>query len=826
MRKTLICFALSFFLTCTASTQAEPQRGSVWKTVRRVATCAMLLTAAVGAGVANYAYNQVTANLPDHETLKTYQPAEMTRVYTPDSRLMAELATERRIFMPYNAIPTVVQQAFISAEDQHFYTHNGIDPQAIIRALITNLNQHGQGRRMVGASTITQQVAKNILLNNEFSLSRKVREAILALRIEQSMSKERILELYLNEIYLGFHSYGVAAAAQAYFNKSLSDINLAEAAFLAALPKAPNNYNPVRYADAARARRNWVLDRMVEDRAITAEQAAAAKAAPLPDAPGYRLETVTGAEYFAEEVRRTLVDKYGADTATQGGLTVRTTVNLEFQQAADKALREGLMRYDQRRGGWRGPVERISGGPQWAHTLKHMPTPAGMLPHWQLGVVLQLSGTDAKVGVVAADESEKQIMLRAADHKWARPLIRENVFGNVPGRMSEILKVGDVIMIEAVPAQQNQPEKFLMRQVPLVQGALVSVEVATGRVVAMSGGWSYDSSVFNRATQAQRQPGSSFKPVVYLSALQAGISPSQMILDAPVVVDLGTNGVWRPGNYGLDFSGPVPLRVALEKSLNLVSVRLAMIVGMPVIAEIAKAYHVVDNLPLSLTSALGSAETTVMRQAGFYASLAAGGKEVVPTLIDSIQDRDGKVIWRAPGITCENCEGSGDTPPILKDTRRQIADPASVYQLTTMMQGVVTRGTGFAAGKGLSGPIAGKTGTSQSFNDNWFVGYTPEYATVVWVGFDEPKSLGNNETGGSNAAPIWRNYMEVVQRGRPVTQFPVPPGVTLEPWRYGSATLTDAFKPGQTPGGSEPGSGSGFAVRPYAPQMIDGQNPD
>ncbi len=782
----------------------------------------------VGAVGAYGAYRHFSAALPDVNGLLHYQPRQMSRVYASDSHLLAELATERRIFVPYAAIPDLVKRAFVSAEDQNFFTHRGVDPLAIIRAGVTDLLQYGQGRRPVGASTITQQVAKNMLLGNEMSLSRKAKEALLAIRIENTLTKDRILELYLNEIYLGLSSYGVAAAAQTYFNKSLDDLTIPEAAFLAALPKAPNNLNPFRFYDAAKSRRDYVLDRMADDHVITAEQLAQAKATPIAAAPFRRVETVSGADYFAEEVRRRLVDQFGADQTTQGGLVVRTSLDPALQEMADKTLRDGLMRYDMKRG-YRGAVSHLDAAALragWAAALVGVARPAGMLPEWRLAVVTEETDREAKLGFLehtaGGVTQQRTAPLQLSDIAWAR-LLHDDKTGPTPRRMSDTLQVGDVVMAQLVeqtapvlraatgpkggPASSPAPmgEHFLLRQIPIVQGALVTIEPGTGRVLAMSGGWSFEQSQFNRATQANRQPGSSFKPMVYLTAMEQGISPSQRFLDAPFVLDMGAAGKWRPSNYELDFNGPTPLRIALEKSLNLVTVRVADRVGMEQVAQTAIAFHVVDAMPRVLPAALGAVDTTVLRQAAAYAALDAGGREVVPTLIDSVQDRDGKVIWRAPAVSCQ-CDDPSH-PPVLQDDRKQIADAPSVFQVVTMMQGVVSRGTGYEAAKGLNRAVAGKTGTSQDFNDAWFVGFTPDLVTAVWVGFDNPSSLGNNETGGAVAAPIWHDYMAFALRNRPNLKFIPPPGVTMASWDSGFGTVTDAFKPDQVPGASGPVAG-------------------
>jgi penicillin-binding protein 1A len=783
----------------------------------------LLMLGTVVAGVGGYiAYVKFSAGLPDYDGLIHYQPRTMSRVYTSDGRLLAELATERRIFVPASAIPAMVKQAFISAEDQNFYTHVGVDPIAILRAAVTDMMHYGQGRRPVGASTITQQVAKNMLLDNSVSIARKIREALLAMRIEKSLSKQRILELYLNEIYLGLQSYGVASAAQAYFNKSLDQLTLPQAAFLAALPKAPNNYNPFRYPDAARDRRNFVLDRMAEDGAITRAQADAAKATPLDPAPFSRPETLPGADYFAEEVRRELIAKFGADQTTQGGLVVHTSLDPKLQAAADKALHDGLQAYDRRMGGWRGPVTDLALGANprkgplgsgWADALAKLANPPGMLPNWQLAVVLEAGDGEAKLGVLqpgatAADPAKPAVLpMLMSDLAWARPAGKDGRLGATPRRTGEVFKPGDVVMAEAVAATPAagkapaHPARLELRQIPKVQGALVSIDTSTGRVLALAGGWSFQMSQFDRATQALRQPGSSFKPMVYLAAMQAGLSPSQRFLDAPFVVNLGAAGKWRPGNYEHTFDGPTPLRVALEKSLNLVTIRVANKVGMEAVKRDAVAFHVVEDMPLVLPAALGAVSTTVLRQAAAYAALAEGGLEVLPTLIDSVQDRDGHVLWRAPEPKCEGCDDPTRLPQ-LTDQRKRIADAASVFQVVTMMHGVMTRGTGAKVNQGLGRDLAGKTGTTQDFTDNWFVGFAPDIATAVWVGYDNPSSLGDNQDGAKNAGPIWHNFMEVALKHRPDLKFIPPPGVTMAQWDSGSGMVTDAFKPGQVPGAS------------------------
>jgi penicillin-binding protein 1A len=784
------------------------------------------LVAAGAVGLVGYSlYDRYSADLPTLDGLRTYQPPVMSRVYAGDDRLMTELANERRIFVPISAVPDRLKQAFIAAEDQNFYSHNGIDPLAIARAAYTDIQRMGEARRPVGASTITQQVARNMLLgSNAVSLERKFKEALLAMRIEHTLTKQRILELYLNEIYLGQSSYGVVAAAETYFDKPLDNLTLGECAMLAALPKSPSNYNPFHFPVAARERRDWVLDRMVETHAISPEQAGAAKAEPLVPNRYRKPDMVSGAAWFAEEVRRRMVERFGEDQTTEGGLIVHTSLDSTLQSAADIALRAGLMRYDHAHGGWRGPVARIGSmgslSGDWADALSKVARPPGMLREWRLAVVLDENSTAARLGYLEPDESANAAdssfvpaigEISLGELGWARPVLNNGDLGGAPHRMDEVLKPGDIVMVEPAdgtlemhvnggkPGRGRSTaatvtlKRLALRQIPKVEGALVSLDPATGRVLAMSGGWDGSTSKFNRATQAQRQPGSSFKPFVYLTAMADGISPSARFDD-----DAFCLGTWCPNNYEMNFGGPTPLRVALEQSLNLVTVRVAQHVGMSAVAKTAIAFHLVDSMPRVLPAALGAVETTVLREAGAYASLAEGGREVVPSLVDSVQDRDGHVIWRPASLVM----GAGDPslPPVLADPRPSIVDPQSAFQVVKMMEGVVQYGTGIPAVVGLDRPIAGKTGTSQDYNDAWFAGFTPGLVTVVWVGFDAPQTLGDKQTGAAVAAPIWHDFMEQALHGRKVLDFRVPDGVTLDQWDCGNHQCVDAFKPGQVPG--------------------------
>ncbi|WP_439598693.1 penicillin-binding protein 1A [Falsiroseomonas sp.] len=792
----------------------QPRRRRwLFGTMGLLARTVLILVVAVGVtgAVAAFAlYRSASAELPDYRWLADYQAPQMSRIYAGDSRLMAELAQERRVFVPIEAIPLRVQQAFIAAEDQRFWTHYGIDPMGIARTMVTNLEQLGSGRRMAGASTITQQVAKNMLVGNDRTLMRKVREAILALRIEQAMPKSRILEIYLNEIFLGQQAYGVAAAAQNYFNKSLDELTVSEAAFLAALPKAPNNYNPSRFPEAARGRRDWVIGRMAEDGAITVAEATRAQAEPLIPRPQRRPDVVPVGQYFTEEVRRELVARFGADQTTMGGLVVRTSLDPVLQGEAEAALRNGLLAYDRRRGGWRGPVARISANPtEWLPALQAQARPPGALPEWRLAVALEVRDREARMAWLERPDGRtapqpRTGTLNFADVSgWARP-VRDGRVGGAPRRMQDVLAPGDVVLVETLPATAAQgrtpaqPERLALRQMPEVEGAVVAMDPNTGRVLAMVGGWSFERSWFNRASQALRQPGSSFKPYVYLAGLEAGIPPNQLLLDGPVEI-MTPQGLWRPGNYGGGApQGWVTMRSALERSLNLVTVRLAQQVGMPAVAEVAARFGVIPNMPRVLAMSLGAGETTVLRQAAGYASFVNGGRQVTPTLIDSVQDRQGRLVWRTDARECTACDSDPTgRPPALTETRRQVTDPVSAFQMTSMLQGVVQRGTGTRAGAGLNRPVAGKTGTTDDYKDNWFVGFTPDLVVAVWVGFDEPRSLGPNETGGSNAAPIFRDVVAAALGDSPALPFRAPPGVALVRLQLPNGqTILEAFKPG------------------------------
>ncbi len=773
--------------------------------------CVIVLIAGVGL---LYGYYHYARDLPDYRQLAKYDPPTVTRVHAGDGRLLAEFSLEKRVYVPIQAIPQRVINAFLAAEDKNFYNHPGVDFRSVARAIITNIINIGRGRRPVGASTITQQVAKNFLLTNEVSVERKIKEAILAFRIEQAFSKHRILELYLNEIFLGFRSYGVAAAALNYFNKSLDSLSVAEAAYLAALPKGPNNYHPVRKHDAAVIRRNWVIGRLVKEGYITAEEAQLATAEPLEVVRRDPTE-VAEADYFAEEVRRELVRLYGEEKLYQGGLSVRTTLDPRLQNAADTALRQGLIDYD-RRHGWRGPVAKLKlETAEWTSQLAEVAAPKGALAPWRLAVVLGVGGGGAQIGLADGGEG----VLPMTELAWARPPLEGQKVGPAPKSPGEVLEVGDVVMVEPVakgPKGQDYPAgSYGLRQIPAINGAIVAIDPHTGRVLAMAGGFSFKASVFNRATQAARQPGSAFKPLVYLAALEQGLTPSTIVLDAPFVADQGAGrGKWKPGNYTKRFYGPTPMRIGIEKSRNLMTIRLAQTIGMDMVAETAERMEVVDYLPRQLSMSLGAGETTLLRLTTAYAMLVNGGHRIKPTLIDRVQDGQGRSVFRHDERDCLACQADLwlDQPvPELPDERERIADPASAYQIVSMLQGVVERGTGVRI-KAVGKPLGGKTGTTNDSLDTWFVGFSPDLAVGVFAGFDEPRTLGPKETGSSVAAPIFRDFMAAALKDQPAIPFRIPAGIRLVRVNQDTGRLAkpgdrkvvlEAFKPGSEPSGAQ-----------------------
>src|SRR5215475_407638 len=781
------------------------------------------------------AVNRFSTELPDYQQLKEYHPPLVTRVLAGDGRLLAEYAIEKRVFVPSSAIPEPVKRAFIAAEDKTFYTHPGIDLPGIARAMLTNLKNYGTGRRPIGASTITQQVAKNFFFSgiaSEVSYQRKAKELILAFRLEQTYSKDRILELYLNQIYLGQGSYGVVAAALNYFNKTLDELTLSEAAYLAGLPKAPNNYNLVLHPDEAVLRRNYVVGRMLEDGKITKEQADLAMAEPLRLRQRDTTESVT-ADYFAEEVRREIAadPQLGQEKLYKGGLYIRSSLDPKLQELADRVLRAGLVRYDQRHG-YRGPVQQIDPGPDWQKRLAAVPLPIGLYD-WRLAMVIDAGAPSLHVGF--ADGSEGTMPL--AELKWAQRAENGRIVGKAIAKASDALQPGDVVMAEKVTTDaSNNPypaDTYALRQIPEVSGAMVVMDPHTGRVFAMTGGWSYQQSEFNRATQAYRQPGSSFKPIVYMAALDSGYTPSTIVLDAPITIDQGPGlPLWTPENYGGDYIGPATMRVGIEKSRNLMTVRVAQAVGMQKVVEYAKKLGVVDDLMPTLAMALGAGETTPLRMVTAYSQIVNGGKKIKPTFIDRIQDRLGRTIYRHDDRPCDGCRATAwnnQGVPGIPDTREQILDPRTAYQMVSILEGVVQRGTGYVVHE-VGKPLAGKTGTTNDSKDAWFVGFSPDLAAAVYVGYDSPQSLGGKETGGAIAAPIFRDFMKEALADKPATPFRVPPGirlvrVNLKTGQRPAAgdegpVILEAYKPGTEPNGEAvviDGSGDSLSGTSTAP---------
>ncbi len=770
----------------------------------------LVLVAFAGVGGGAFVFYKFGRGLPDYKQLADYEPPVMTRVHAGDGRLLAEYAEQKRVFVPQAAMPRRVVKAFLAAEDKNFYYHPGVDPMGIARAIVTNIKNLASGRRLVGASTITQQVAKNFLLSADVTIERKVKEAILAFRIEGALEKDRILELYLNEIYLGFGSYGVAAAALNYFNKSLDTLTIAEAAFLAALPKAPNNYNPFKHPKAARGRRDWVVGRMLNDGVITPDEARIAKLTPLITRRRQEAEYVK-AEYFAEEVRRELAKRYGESNLYRGGLVVRTTLDPKYQAIADQALRNGLIAYD-RRHGWRGPITNIDPSVDWLGALSKVKPPKA-LGAWRLAVVRELLAERADIGI--DDGSIGAIPL--TEMKWARRWLKSELLGKRVQKPADVLQVGDVVAVEQVlKTNDGRPYPdgtYQLRQLPEIEGSVVALDPHTGRILAMSGGFSYERSQFNRVIQARRQPGSAFKPFVYLAALDKGFTPSSLILDAPFVIDQGPGlPKWRPANYTKKFYGPSTMRLGLEKSRNLMTVRLAQTIGIDAISDYAEKFGIVEKLPKQLSMALGAGETTLLKLTTAYAMLVNGGKQIVPTLIDRIQDRHGKTVFKHDPRPCEKCLSAfwlKQPVPAVPDHRKQVTDPASAYQMVSMLEGVVQRGTGRRM-KDLGKPLAGKTGTTNQALDTWFIGFSPDLAVGVFAGFDTPRSLGKQEQGASVSAPIFKEFMKNALADKPAIPFRIPPGIRLvrvdattgQPARPGDRrVILEAFKPGTVPTG-------------------------
>ncbi len=761
-----------------------------------LATMFTLLILAGAAGVF-FLFIHYGSDLPDYKKLAEYNPPTTTRLYAADGRLLDEYAIEKRLYVPISAIPNRLKNAFIAAEDQNFYYHPGVDISSILRAVVTNLNNIGSNRSLVGGSTITQQVVKNFLLTNERSFERKIKEAILAFRITQAFSKDRILELYLNEIYLGNGSHGVAAAALYYFDKSIDELTIEEAATLAAMPKAPSDLDPTRNPERAKTRRDWVIERMEEENYITDTEALLAKATPIKLRTRDQT-TVVKAGYFSETVRQELIAMFNEDTVYKGGLTVHASINPSMQEIAHNSLRNGLIAYDKRHG-YRGPVARIDDVHDWHTRLKEVASPAGALG-WQLAVVLRTDAEKANIGI-ANSEDGAQGEIPLAEMKWARKFINRNAIGPAVTKPSDVLKQGDVVLVTLKDAASKT---YKLMQVPEANGAILAMDPHTGKVLAMSGGFVFSAqSQFNRATQAKRQPGSAFKPFVYTAALEQGFTPASIIVDEEIILDQGENQPqWRPQNYSGKYYGPTTLRVGIEKSRNAMTVRLAQLMGIKPILNLTKRLDIITNPPRNFSLVLGASETTLVKLASAYATLVNGGKQLNPTFIDRVQDRNGFTLFRQDQRACHGCssvitplnastiassdeEASAEAteplsiiPPMVVDNRKQIIDPITAYQTTSILEGVIQRGTGRSA-HDLGRTLAGKTGTTDDSIDTWFMGFSADLVVGVYVGLDNPASLGKRETGASVALPIWKEFMKEALANQPDVPFRRPDGISL-----------------------------------------------
>ena len=726
--------------------------------------------AVIGLAVAIYAA-WLFHDLPDASDLADYRPATATRVYAGDGTLIGEFSDERRIYVPYSQIPETVVQAFLSAEDNDFFNHGGIDVSGLGRAMFKNVFNAASGRRLEGGSTITQQVAKNVLLEGQTGVNRKVKEAILSNRLEATLTKEQILELYLNEIYLGYRSFGVAAAAYNYFGKSLSELTADEAAFLAALPKGPANYHPKRFPGRATGRRDWVLGEMNQNGWLTDAQLIEARARPLTTQDAPRRAQYADADFFVEEARRQAIDRFGREEVNRGGYYMRTTLDPSLQSAARDALMKGLENYD-RRHGWRGAWGTTDFAEGWEQVALAETRPPERRA-WQAAAVDSVSGNNVRI-ITARDGDTGSLL--AADAAWAN--------ANRP------LKRGDLIFVEPTGGQ------FALKQVPRVNGALVAIEPQSGRVLAMVGGYSYALSSFNRATQAERQPGSAYKPFVYAAALEGDFTPASIVLDAPISFAGGANGGrWTPENYSRQYYGPQSLRRGLELSRNVMTVRLAQSVGMDNIVALSEKMGVADNLTPNLSVSLGAGETTPYRLTAAYAAFINGGRRVNPYLIEMVQDRDGETIYRADDRRCRDCGRpfTGQESPRLDARGQQVIDPITAYQMSSMLEGVVQRGTA-ASARGLGRWVGGKTGTTNEYRSAWFVGFSSDIVVGVFIGFDDNRPLGYGETGTTAAVPVFADFMQTALRERPARPFVRPKNAIFRSVNG----IEEAFRPGTT----------------------------
>ncbi len=677
-------------------------------------------------------------DIPDYKFLKSYKPPVSSKVYSRNGELVADFSKEKRVFVPYNAIPKNVINSFLSAEDKNFFSHPGVDAKGVLRAVINNISNIMSSKRLEGASTITQQVAKNFLLTNEVSLNRKIKEAILAFRIERALSKERILELYLNQIYLGSGAYGVAAASLEYFDKSIRELNYSEAALLAALPKAPSKYNPYKDKDLAKFRRNLVLKNLYENNYITSEwlEKLSNQEIKLKKKQKIYLED---AQYYIEDVRKNVIESFTYDKVYKQGLNINTPINLDLQKIATNSLRSGLISYDQRKG-WRGALINKPYNSNWQKDLEKYKLEKTI--NWKLAIVKKLNKFSAIIETIDKDDG----VIEFKDISWTKK------------EFNQLLKIGDIIYVKKI-----KDKKYSLQQLPKINGGIVVMDPYTGRVLALNGGFSFKKSEFNRATQAKRQPGSAFKPFVYALALENNYTPTSLVLDAPLVLDQGDDlKLWKPENYGKKFYGPSTIRTGLEKSRNLMTVRIAQDLGLDKIINYSKKLSIYENPEELLSISLGSAETTLLQLTSAYSVFVNGGKLVEPVLIDRIQDSEGNTIYNNDRRSCVNCDAISylsDDYPELKNKYIQIFSEETAYQMTSILEGVVQRGTAKKL-KDLKLNIAGKTGTTNNNTDTWFIGFTSNLLVGVYVGMDTPTPLGKFETGSKTALPIFKNFIK------------------------------------------------------------------
>lgn len=726
-----------------------------------------------------FMFKRYSENLPDYEQLKNYNPMITTRLYAADGSLISEFSKEKRIFVPIDTIPKDLINAFLAAEDSNFYKHSGIDPLAIFRTSVRNIFSVVKGEpSMGGASTITQQVVKNFLLTKERTFQRKIKEAILAYRMSQAFTKDRILELYLNQIYLGSGSYGVAAAAQVYFNKSIDELTIEEDALLATLPKAPSKLDPRKNLDKAKGRRDWVIGRMVEEGFI--EQKVGELAAEQPiNLKVKEDDEITKANFFSDSVKKELTELYGSDSVFENGIVVSTTLDPRLQKIAETAFDAGVEDYD-RKHGYRGALAKIESNGKWQEDLQKFDPKKLYKDSWSRSVVLSLSKDTATIGL----ENGKLGSIEFASLKWARKHINVNSMGPAPKKISDVLAVGDVILAEATA----KGETYFLRQIPEVNGGFLAMDPHTGRVLAMMGGYVDEPNQFNRATQAMRQPGSTMKTFGYIAALENGMTPATVIMDEEISLNQGFGlPPYRPSNYSNQFYGPTTLRSGLEQSRNVTAVRMADQIGLDKVVNVVKKLGVNDNPQKIYSLILGSTETSVMRMAAAYSMMVNGGKKITPLMIEKIQDRDGKTIYRRDKRSCPNCvvnnlndyvaKDVDQLPiPFLDESKEQVIDSGTAYQITSMLQGVVDRGTA-ARAKSIGRIIGGKTGTTNSSFDSWFVGFSPDLVVAVYIGFDTPKTLGASETGASVALPVFIDFMKEALKNTPSTPFRIPNSV-------------------------------------------------